>query len=69
MIAVIDARRSNCHFAAPPSVDLLTGEGLSGIEVELPADIEAGTPEAETILNQVRVSLCVSDVSDAFHRM
>ena len=66
---VIDARRSNCHFASPPSVDLLKGEGLAGIEIELPPDVEIGFQEAEDILQGVRASLGVSDVSDAFHRM
>ena len=66
---VIDARRSNCHFAGPPSVDLLTGEGLAGIEVELPPDVEIGSQEAEDILQALRMSLGVSDVSDAFHTM
>ena len=69
MRLVIDARRSNCHFASPPSVDLSTGEGLACIEVELPPDVEIGSQEAEDILQGVRVSLGVSDVSDAFHRM
>ena len=66
---VIDARRSNVHFASPPSVDLLTGEGLAGIEIELPAGVEANLPDCESMLQSVRVSLGVSDVSDAFHRM
>ena len=66
---VIDARRSNCLFASPPSVDLLTGEGLAGIEVELPPGVEIGSQEAEDILQAVLVSLGVSDVSDVFHRM
>ena len=66
---VIDARRSNCRFASPPSVDLLTGEGPSGIEVELPVDVEPDSAEAAEILEDVKVSLGVSDVSDAFYRM
>ena len=66
---VIDAKLSNCNFASPPSVDYLTGEGLAGIEIELPPDVEIGSQEAGDILQSVRVSLGVSDVSDAFHRM
>ena len=56
-------------FAAPTSEDLLTGEGLAGIEVELPAGVEAGTAAGDEMLERVQVSLGVSDVSDAFHRM
>ena len=66
---VIDARRSNVHFASPPSVDLLTGEGLAGIEIELPAELDPHSDAAASLLEKVKVSLGVSDVSDAFHRM
>ena len=40
MRLIIDARRSNLHFNPPPNVELLTAEGLSKIEVELPAELE-----------------------------
>ena len=66
---VIDARRSNGHFASLPAVDLLTGGGLAGSELELPSDVEIGSQEAYDILQGVCVSLGVSDVSDAFHGM
>ena len=65
----IDARRSNVHFASPPSVDLITGEGLAGIEIELPAEFGPHSEAAASLLEKVKVSLGVSDVSDAFHRM
>jgi hypothetical protein len=34
---IVDARRANRHFRTPPHVDLCTSEGISKIEVEVPA--------------------------------
>ena len=48
---VIDARRSNCHFAIPMHTHLCTGDGLSRIELE----------EGEVI------HIAASDLKDVFY--
>ena len=50
---VIDARRSNCHFATPLHTHLCTGDGLSRIELE----------EGEVI------HIAASDLKDAFYHI
>ena len=57
---IIDARRSNLHFASPPGVSLVTAEGLSRLEVEPNDDAGPAGP--------MRFTLGTSDISDAFHR-
>ena len=59
---IVDARRSNLHFTAPPGVALVTAEGLARIEVEMgePSENAGGAP--------IEFALGTSDISDAFHR-
>ena len=50
---IVDARRSNCHFAAAPPVALATGQAISSIEVDGHGPIQLG---------QV-------DIADAFYQL
>ena len=61
---IIDARRVNRLFLPPPGVDLLTGEGLSRMEIEIEDDVSM-----HVTLGGLRINLGVADVSDCFHRM
>ena len=48
---IVDARRSNCHFADPNPVSRCTGDALGGIELE----------PGETLY------ICMADLKDAFY--
>ena len=61
---ILDARPANRLFTPPPGVDLLTGEGLARLEVELEDD-----DCLNTVLHQMRLALGVADVADCFHRL
>ena len=50
---IIDARKSNCHFADPAHVQLVTGDGLGNIEVEEGVDL----------------IICSADLKDAFYHL
>ena len=50
---IIDARKSNCHFADPAHVQLVTGDGLGNIEVEEGVDL----------------MICSADLKDAFYHL
>ena len=58
---IVDARRSNLHFTAPPGVSLVTAEGLARVEVEAEG---VGPYDAASW----GFTLGTSDISDAFHR-
>jgi len=64
MRLILDCRRTNRRFRAPPGVDLLTSEGLSRIEVESEAGLQADEVE-----RRLQVYLGTADVKDCFHRM
>ena len=51
---ILDARAANRLFTAPPGVDLLSGEGLARLEVELEDD-----DCLNTVLHQMRLALSV----------
>ena len=61
---ILDCRPANRLFVAPPGVDLLTGEGLARLEIDLDCDFSI----AEA-LEYLRLALGVADVSDCFHRL
>jgi hypothetical protein len=56
---ILDCRRANMKFLEPPTVELVTGEGLSQIEVDM------GSGDLEGL----KLALGVADVSDCFHRL
>ena len=59
---ILDCRRANARFWAPPGTELLSSEGFSNIEFD---DTGCG----KTNLEQLRLHLGVGDVADRFHRM
>lgn len=66
---IIDARNTNRMFREPPGVDLLTADGFSRVEVEVPEGLEPGTQLYEDHVRSVKVSMGLSDVKDCFHRL
>ena len=62
---ITDARRANAMIADPPSVSLVTGEGLGKVEVIFDdtfwADISSGSAW--------KIFVGLSDVIECFHRM
>ena len=67
MRMILDCRRSNARFVAPPHVSLVTAEGLGNLEVDAG---EAETLAAESMeLDGVALSVGIADVKDAFHRL
>ncbi|CAK0900771.1 unnamed protein product [Prorocentrum cordatum] len=66
---IVDARRANECFQAPPGVSLLSSEGLSRIEVELPASAPLGPGQAAKLLEDFCLSIGLSDVSNCFRRL
>eukprot|EP00959_Pyramimonas_sp_CCMP1952_P303752 6356503-Pyramimonas_sp.AAC.1 len=46
---ILDARRSNQWFGRPPSVDLITAEGLSSIEFDVGPDEELDDDPATSL--------------------
>ena len=65
---IVDARRVNRRFRAPPSVTLASSEALSRIEIELPADVDFDSDEGRRVLENLEIYLGNGDVKDAFHR-
>ena len=65
---IVDARRVNRRFRAPPSVTLASSEPLSRIEIELPADVDFDSEEGRRVLENLEIYLGNGDVKDAFHR-
>lgn len=57
---IVDCRRTNSLFRAPPGVELLSGDGLSRIEAQV---------DSPSSLADFAVCLGVGDVADCFHRM
>ena len=68
MRLIIDARESNIHFLPPPSASLLTSEGLSRIEIEIPSDVPADVYTSPEWLADLEVIFGLRDIKDAFHR-
>ena len=66
---ILDARPANELFVAPPGVSLLSAEGLSRIEFELPEDVDPRGPEAQELLKGMGLHIGLADVKDCFHRM
>jgi hypothetical protein len=66
---IIDARRANRRFKPPPGVQLCAGEGLSSIEVELPAYVGPWCESAQHLIRQTVVRVGLADVKDCFHRL
>ncbi|CAK0862525.1 unnamed protein product, partial [Prorocentrum cordatum] len=56
---IVDCRRANQLFQKPPGVALLSGEGLSRVEIDDPEGLLEGLP----------AHLGAGDVADCFHRM
>ena len=66
---IVDCRRTNQLFNSPPGVELITGEGLSGIELgEDLVDEDWGPEESAAFTKQFQAAMGVADVSDCFHR-
>ena len=69
MRMIADCRKTNLLFHTPPGVELMTGEGVSGIELGEELNDEIGTPEENAALTKsFRTAMGVADVSDCFHR-
>ena len=66
---IIDARGTNEMFRPPPGVDLLTSDGFSRIELNIPKHLVPGTDSFNDYLNERRISIGLSDVKDCFHRL
>ena len=58
---IVDCRRTNQLFLDPPGVDLVTGEGLSKIELDW--------EEPPDFMQDICIAFGEGDVSDCFHRM
>ncbi|CAK0872205.1 unnamed protein product, partial [Prorocentrum cordatum] len=65
----LDARRSNQRFRRPPSVDLISAEGLSSIEFDVGRGEEPDDELATSLAERLSVTAGVADVTDAFHRL
>ncbi|CAK0811878.1 unnamed protein product [Prorocentrum cordatum] len=66
---IVDARRANECFKAPPGVSPLCSEELSRVGVELPADAPLGSERAVELLSDFYLAVGLSDVSNCFHRL
>jgi len=66
---ILDARRANKRFRRPPHVDLVSGEGLSMVDLDISGDSSWSEEELLSILRTLRVSAGISDVKDAFRRL
>ena len=60
---IIDARGTNEMFMPPPPVDLLTSEGFSRIEVDVPEELPQSAEETEDWLRSVGVHIGMADVN------
>ena len=60
---ILDSTATNILFRGPPPTDLVTGEGLGRIEVDV------DSAEDENWANNLVMAFGVADVSDCFHRM
>ena len=65
---IVDARRSNCHFLDPPSVQLLTAEGFGRFEVRLKAEKQIQDLAGQADLEETHLRFVSADVRDCFHR-
>ncbi|CAE7489577.1 unnamed protein product, partial [Symbiodinium natans] len=66
---IIDARGTNSMFRPPPGVDLLTSDGFSRIELNIPSHFVPGSADYDDYLDRHRISIGLSDVKDCFHRL
>ncbi len=66
---IIDARGTNRLFKEPPGVHLLTSDGFSRIELDVPQGIYPGEPAYENFISQRKIHMGLSDVKDCFHRL
>ena len=66
---ILDARRSNQWFRRPPSVDLISAEGLSSIELDVDPGEELDDETVAELGKALSVTAGVADVKDAFHRL
>ena len=55
---VIDARKSNCHFADPNPVQLCTGDSLSRIELEPGESLYVSVADLKDAFYQFQLPLC-----------
>ena len=58
---ILNCRRANARFRAPPGTELLSSESFSNIEFD-------GTGSEKTDLEQLCLHLGVEDVADCFHQ-
>eukprot|EP00971_Amphidinium_carterae_P089895 1779739-Amphidinium_carterae.1 len=67
MRMIVDARAANRRFHSPPHVSLLSAEGFSRMEVEVPSGLSA--QEQQQYLDEFKVTFATADVMSCFHRM
>ena len=65
---IVDCRKTNILFHTPPGVELITGEGLSGIELGEDFWDEPWAPEENATFTEKSTAMGVADVSDCYHR-
>lgn len=66
---IVDARQANQLFGSPPGVELCTSEGFARIEIEVPEQLEPGSPGFQQHLRERGLVFGLSDVKDCFHRL
>ena len=64
---VVDARRTNRLFKAPPGVDLCTAETFARVEIEVP--VCKSRSDADEVVEQLQMWIGMADISDCFHRL
>ena len=67
---LVDARRANRRFAAPPEVEPFSAEGLSRLEVELGEDeLDGNGLPLPAVVEELHATLGCTDVKDAIRRL
>ena len=67
---LVDARRANRRFAAPPEVEPLSTEGLSRLEVELGEDeLDGNGLPLPAVVEELHATLGCTGVKDAIRRL
>eukprot|EP00435_Cladocopium_sp_Y103_P029361 s335_g7.t1 len=66
---ILDSRRANQMFRAPPGVELCSAEGFSRLEVVVPESHHPGSPEFAKDLEGFGLYFGLSDIKDCFHRL
>ena len=64
---IIEARKVNRLFRAPPGVEMCSAEGLSRVGVHLPPGVCAESQGGRAMLEETRLTLGMADVKYAFH--